>query len=132
MFGIKKKDFPGLTVMYYEGLPGFNQNFPSYINHNEQGLVFFKPNSDITATLPYFKLLNFEIMPERDYMLKYHNEAVSTSKIKADKWYIVIHYRGESEPKRIALWGMPGSGLNALQEELKIAFKGSTPESYIL
>lgn len=132
VFGKKKKDFPGLPIMYYEGLPGFDQNFPLYLKKAEEGLMFFKPNSTVTATLPYGKLLNFEIMPERDYMLKYHNEAVSTSKAKFEKWYIVINYLGEPEPKRIALWSVPDQKFNAIKAELKLAFEQSSSQSYTL
>ena len=71
-------------------------------------------------------------MPEKDYMLKYHNEPVSTSKTGAEKWYILIHYTGESEPKRVSFWVLPGQKLNAVKDELKTAFEQSTPQSYTL
>lgn len=132
MFGKKKQKFPGLPVMYYEGLPGFDQNFPLYLKRAEEGLVFFKPNSTVTATLPHGKFLNFEIMPEHDYMLKYHNETVTISKGEVPKWYIVINYSGESEPKRIALWSTPGKKFNDIKAELKVAFENSGLQSYTL
>lgn len=132
MFGKEKQAFPGLPIMYYEGLPGFDQNFPLYLKQTEKGLVFFKPNSTVTATLPIEKLLNYEAMPERDYMLKYHNEAVSTSKSKADKWYLVIHYSGESGPQKIALWSTPGKHFNMVKSELKLALEKSGLQSYTL
>ena len=132
MFGKKKSDLPGLPVMPYEGLPGFDQNLPAYLNHSEAGVVFFKANSTLTATIPYSKLLNYEVMPEKDYMLKYHNEPVSTSKTGTEKWYILIHYTGESEPKRVSFWVLPGQKLNAVKDELKTAFEQSTPQSYTL
>lgn len=132
MFGKKKTNFPGLPVMPYEGLPGFDQNLPAYLNHSESGVVFFKANSTITATIPYTKLLNFEVMPEKDYMLKYHNEQTSASKIGAEKWYILIHYTGESESKHVSFWVLPGPKLNAVKAELKLAFEHATPQSYTL
>lgn len=132
MFGKKKKEFPGLPVMYYEGLPGFDQNFPLYLKQAEEGLIFFKPNSTVTATLPYEKLLNYEVMPEKDYMLKYHNEAVSTSKSKFEKWYIVINYSSESQPKRIALWSVSDKKFTLIKNELKSAFEKSALQSYTL
>ena len=122
MFGKKKPEFPGLPVMYYEGLPGFDQNFPLY----------FKPNSTVTATLPYSRLLNFEFIPERDYLLKYHSEAVSTSKIKLEKRFIVIHYKANPEPKRVVLWGLQDKKLSTVRVELETALKKTMPESYIL
>ena len=132
MFGKKKPEFPGLPVMYYEGLPGFDQNFQLYLKQTEEGLIFFKPNSTVTATLPYSRLLNFEFIPERDYLLKYHSEAVSTSKIKLEKRFIVIHYKANPEPKRVVLWGLQDKKLSTVRVELETAFKKSIPESYIL
>ena len=71
-------------------------------------------------------------MPEKDYMLKYHNEQISTSKIDVEKWYILIHYTGQQEPKQVSFWVLPGKKLNAVKDELKTAFEKSNPQSYTL
>lgn len=132
MFGKKKQDFPGVPVMYYDGLPGFDQNFPAYLNHNEQGIIFFKPNSPVTVTLPYTKLLNFEFIPEKDYMLKYHNETLSASKSNLEKRFIVIHYKSDTGLKQVVLWGLQDRKLSVIRNELETAFRNSVPQSYTL
>lgn len=131
MFG-KKKSFPGIVALYYEGLSGFDQNCVLYINHDDQGVKFIKPNSDLVVTLPYEKLLTVEYMPEPDYMLRYHNNQTATSKSKVEKWYVVIQYKTENETKTIGLWTVPGKELTALRAELTQALQHSAPQSYTL
>lgn len=41
MFGRKKKDLPaGARMMHYEGLRGFSQDGPCFMERTEAGLVF--------------------------------------------------------------------------------------------
>ena len=75
MFGRKKKDLPaGARMMHYEGLRGFSQDGPCFMERTEAGLVFRQTNGP-AATLPLEKVTGLEMMPERNFMARYHGTA---------------------------------------------------------
>ena len=97
----KKKDESSVTAMHYEGIPGFQQDFPCQLSVQEDVLVFNQNGSIVK--LPISKINGSEWLMETQYMGKYHNNPVSTAKIKtAMKWFYVIHY----EDKFISLWAL--------------------------
>lgn len=74
MFGRKKKDLPaGARMMHYEGLRGFSQDGPCFMERTEAGLVFRQTNGP-AATLPLEKVTGLEMMPERNFMARYLRE----------------------------------------------------------
>ena len=83
MFGRKKKDLPaGARMMHYEGLRGFSQDGPCFMERTEAGLVFRQTNGP-AATLPLEKVTGLEMMPERNFMARYHGTAATTAYSKS-------------------------------------------------
>lgn len=104
MFGKKKKDLPaGVRMMHYEGLRGFSQDGPCFMEQTEAGLVFQQVNGP-AATLPLEKVTGLEMMPERNFMARYHGTAATTAHGKAVKWFAVFHYSAQDGERMLAFW----------------------------
>ena len=104
MFGRKKKDLPaGARMMHYEGLRGFSQDGPCFMERTEAGLVFRQTNGT-AATLPLEKVTGLEMMPERNFMARYHGTAATTAHGKAVKWFAVFHYSAQDGERMLAFW----------------------------
>lgn len=104
MFGRKKKDLPvEARMMHYEGLPGFLQDSPCFMEQTEAGLVFRQANGP-AATLPLEKVTGLEMMPERNFMARYHGTAATTAHGKAVKWFAVFHYAAQDGERMLAFW----------------------------
>ena len=104
MFGRKKKDLPaGARMMHYEGLRGFSQDGPCFMERTEAGLVFRQTNGP-AATLPLEKVTGLEMMPERNFMARYHGTAATTAHGKAVKWFAVFHYSAQDVERMLAFW----------------------------
>lgn len=104
MFGRKKKDLPvEARMMHYEGLPGFLQDGPCFMEQTEAGLVFRQANGP-AATLPLEKVTGLEMMPERNFMARYHGTAATTAHGKAVKWFAVFHYSAQDGERMLAFW----------------------------
>ena len=105
MFGRKKKDLPvEARMMHYEGLPGFLQDGPCFMEQTEAGLVFRQANGP-AATLPLEKVTGLEMMPERNFMARYHGTAATTAHGKAVKWFAVFHYAAQDGERMLAFGG---------------------------
>ena len=104
MFG-KKKDKP-IPVVHYEGLD-FAVNYPCQIALENDIFTIKRIKPETVVTLPISRIKSFSAMTEPEFMLKYHGEAINTSKAKGiDKYYLVIHYTDKSGvDKFIDLWG---------------------------
>lgn len=101
MFGKKKAELPaGIRLMHYEGLPGFPQDGPCFMEQTEDALLFRRVGGS-TVTLPLEKVTGMDILDERNYAAKYRGTALNTSKTNAVKWYAVILYAPD---KRLAVW----------------------------
>lgn len=104
MFGRKKKELPvEARMMHYEGLPGFLQDGPCFMEQTEAGLVFRQANGP-AATLPLEKVTGLEMMPERNFMARYHGTAATTAHGKAVKWFAVFHYAAQDGERMLAFW----------------------------
>lgn len=102
MFG-KKKQSNVLKIMHYEGLPNFNQDFPCLLKNDGTNLIF-ESQAGNKINLPIDKINLIERMPELNFMGKYHDNALTTSKLGV-KWFTIIHYQSSNESnKYIALW----------------------------
>ena len=95
MFGKKKEkqyNFSNIRVVHYEGLD-FPTNFPCVLNLDELTLTITCSNPNVTVTLPVDQIKSFTCMAEPDFTLKYHGQAVNTSKAKGIiKQFLVVEY----------------------------------------
>ena len=118
MFGRKKKELPaGTRLMHYEGLPGFNQDTPCFMEQTAEALIFRQVEGP-TGTLPLEKLTGVEVLEERHFAAKYRGNDRITSKTNAVKWYAVLTY---SEDKRLVFWTLGGKELKAFYDLQKQA-----------
>lgn len=102
MFGRKKKDTP-TRVVHYEGIPGFPTNAPCTIQIVNDIFVIKRVNPETTVDLPLNRISSFSSMSEANFMLKYHGQAVTTSKEKAiPKYYLVVEY----DKGILVFWGV--------------------------
>ena len=130
MFGKKKKELPaGARMMHYEGLRGFNQDSPCFMERTEAGLVFRQMNGP-AATLPLEKLTGLEQMPERNSMARYHGTAATTAHGAAVKWFAVFHYTAQEGERMLAFWYTEPKTGNALRE--LAAQVGASAQDYTL
>ena len=91
-----------MSLIHYEGLSGFKQDFPCMVTLDNDCVVF-QNNDGNVAKLPYDRILKVDAMPEQNFMAKYHNNKAKTK--KGTVWFRVITYISSSgEEKYIALW----------------------------
>ena len=130
LLGKKKKDLPtGVRMMHYEGLRGFQQDGPCFMEQTDTGLVFQQVNGP-AATLPMEKVTGLEMMPELNFMGKYHRTAATTAHGKAVKWFAVFHYKSQDGEKMLAFWYLEpktGDALRALASQM-----GAITQDYTL
>ena len=101
MFGRKKKELPaGARLMHYEGLPGFAQDMPCFMEQTLDALVFRQMEGP-AVTLPLSKINSVDVLEERNYMAKYKGHPASTSRTNAVKWYGVFTY---DTTKQVVVW----------------------------
>lgn len=73
------------------------------MEQTEAGLVFRQANGP-AATLPLEKVTGLEMMPERNFMARYHGTAATTAHGKAVKWFAVFHYSAQDGERMLAFW----------------------------
>lgn len=101
MFGFKKK-ITSLSMVHYEGLSNFKQDFPCTVTL-EDDHIMFQNNEGNVAKLPYDRILKIDAMPEVNFMAKYHNNKAKTK--KGTVWFRIITYISSTgEEKYIAMW----------------------------
>ena len=47
---------------------------------------------------------SLEMMPERNFMARYHGTAATTAHGKAVKWFAVFHYSAQDGERMLAFW----------------------------
>lgn len=100
MFGKKKSKV--ISVMHYEGIDSFASDYPCTLEINNNVLEIKRIKPEITVTLPINRIKSFSAMEEKNFMLKYHGHAVTTSKTKwINKYYLVVEY----DKGMLAFWG---------------------------
>ena len=105
----KKKDINEVVLMHYEGLTGFKQDYPCKVFVDAANIIFINDTTEIR--LAFNQINNIDYLPEINFMDKYHNNPVNTSKTTAIKWFSVISYTNSSgEEKYIAFWSVDGKG----------------------
>lgn len=111
MFGKKKKELPeGIRLMHYEGLPGFSQDGPCFMEQTAEALIFRRVDGP-EVTLPLEKVIGLDIMEERHFAAKYRGTGLNTSKTNAVKWYAVISYTPD---KSVTVWFLGGKESTAM------------------
>lgn len=111
----KKKVVNEFVLMHYEGLSGFKQDFPCKIFIEDTTILF--ENDNINIKLSFNQINGVDYLPEMNFMSKYHNNPVNTSKTNAVKWFSVIHYTNSvNEGKYIAFWSIDGKGRKLLKK----------------
>lgn len=114
LFSKKKKDSK-VTLMHYEGLQGFRQDFPCEAETDDTCIIFINENNG-TAKLPYSQIQTIDYMQEVYFMGKYHNNPVSTAKMGV-KWFSVVSYTSSSgENKYLAFWSVDSTGRKFFDE----------------
>lgn len=102
MFGFKKKPINSISLMHYEGLAGFKQDFPCTITLEDDFMVFQNHEGNV-AKLPYDRILKVDAMPEVNFMAKYHNNKAKTK--KGTVWFRIITYTTSAgEEAYVAVW----------------------------
>ena len=100
MFGKKKEKI--LRVMHYEGIESFATDYPCTLKIANDELIIKRTNPEATVTLPLSRIKSFSAMEEKNFMLQYHNQAITTSKAKGiNKYYLVVKY----DKGILAFWG---------------------------
>lgn len=121
LFSKKNKDI--IRVMHYEGLEGFNQNYPCTIEEKEDVFEIKKINPELTVTLPKNKIVKIDSLRDHEFMQKYQNTVGTNNK----KFYLVITYNSkEGNEKQIVLWGTAAEGIKF--NDLKIKYSGNTQD----
>jgi hypothetical protein len=117
MFGFKKKkDINTVTIMHYEGLKGFTQDFPCVVTLEDEFLVFKNNDGNVTK-LPCDRILTIDSMTEQNFRAKYHNDKAKTK--HGTVWFKVITYTASTgEENYIALWDV-GSKADKFFEQVK-------------
>lgn len=111
MFGKKKTALPeGIRLMHYDGLPGFPQDGPCFMEQTTEALHFRRVDGP-TVTLPLEKVTTVDILEERHFAAKYRGTGLNTSKTNAVKWYAVIAYAPD---KMVTVWFLGGPESKAL------------------
>ena len=104
MFGKKKKDLPaGARMMHYEGLRGFSQDGPCFMERTEAGLVVRQTNGP-AATPPLEKGTGLEMMPERNFMARDNGTAATPAHGQAAKRVAGVHTTHPEGGQVLALW----------------------------
>lgn len=129
MFGKKKDE---LKVMYYEGLEGFIQDFPCTITLENDVLVIKKIKPDVTVKLPTNQIISIDAMPEKNFMVQYHNNPGRTAKV-GTKFYYVFKYNSSSgKQKHIAFWDVSSKTMNKVLKLREEITNYDVPSEYTL
>lgn len=122
----KKKNSNIIKAMHYEGLEGFNQDYPCTIEEKEDVFEIRKIKPEMIVTLPKNKIIKIDSLKDNEFMQKYKN-TIGTNK---RKFYLVITYKSnEGIEKNIILWGTASEAIEF--DNLKMKFAGKT-QNYTL
>ena len=70
-----------------------------------RGLFYDQFDPLLTVSLPVNQIKAASILPESEYMLKYHGEKKTLSKNNIPRYFLVVDYQSkEGEPKRLDFW----------------------------
>lgn len=96
-----KKNKP-IRVIHYEGIQEFSTNYPVTIELIDDNFIIKRIKPETTINLPLNRIKSFSAMPEKDFMLKYHGQAVTTTNNKnTQKYYLIVEY----DKGTLVFWG---------------------------
>ena len=116
----KEKDINEVVLMHYEGLVGFKQDFPCRAFIEDENILFKNDTTDIK--LAYNQIESIDYMPEMNFMGKYHNNPVNTSKTNAVKWFSVISYTSSSGEAKYIAFGRLTARVESFLKKLNKAY----------
>jgi hypothetical protein len=131
MFG-KKKESNQLTVMYYEGLQGFIQDFPCTIIFEDEAIIIRKTKPDLTVKLPINQVISIDTMPEQNFMAQYHNTTGITGKAGTKFYYVIKYISSAGEQKHIAFWDVSAKTMKQILNLREEIMAKAAPSSYTL
>lgn len=98
----RKKKNKSIHVMHYEGIENFATDYPVIIEITDDTFIVKRLKPETTVTLQLNRIKSFSAMEEKNFMLKYHGQAITTTKQKAtQKYYLVVEY----DKGRLVFWG---------------------------
>lgn len=120
----KQKNKNIISVIHYEGLKGFNQDYPCTIEEKDDTFEIRKIKPEMTVTLSKQKIVKIDSLRENEFMQKYHNTMGTNNK----KYYLIITYQNEERTDYIAFWGTAKEAIRF--DDLK--YKYCSNENYSL
>ncbi len=122
----KKKNSNILNVMHYQGLDGFNQDYPCLIEIKEKEFEIRKIKPELTVTLPINQIIKIDSLKNNEFTQKYNNTIGTNNK----KYYLIITYKSkDNKEKEIIFWGTASEAIKF--DNLKYKYTGNT-ENYSL
>lgn len=120
-----KKKNKIIKVIHYDGLKGFNQNYPCTIENKDDIFEIKKIKPEMIVKLPKSKIIKIDSLRDNEFMQKYiHSNGTNNM-----KYYLIITYKTDNEEKEIIFWG---TAKEAIQfNKLKEQYNGNI-ENYIL
>lgn len=98
----KKKNKNIIKVVHYDGLRGFNQDYPCTIEEKDDSFEIKKIKPEMVVTLPKNKIVSIDSLNDNEFMQKYHNTIGTNDK----KYYLIITYNSdENAENQIIFWG---------------------------
>lgn len=122
----KKKNKDIINVMHYQGLEGFNQDYPCLIEIKDDKFVIKRIKPELVVTLSINQIIKIDSLKDNEFMQKYNNTVGTNNK----KYYLVITYMSkDNQEKEIIFWGTASEAIKF--DDLKFKFSGNT-ENYSL
>lgn len=116
----KKKNTNIINVMHYQGLEGFNQDYPCTIEVKENEFEIKKIKPELIVTLPINQIIRIDSLKDNEFMQKYNN-TVGTNK---RKFYLIITYKSkDNKEKEIIFWGTASEAIKF--DDLKFKYNGN-------
>lgn len=113
----KKKNKNVINVMHYQGLEGFNQDYPCSIEIKDDKFEIKRIKPELTITLFINQIIKIDSLKDNEFMQKYNN-SIGTNK---KKYYLVITYKSkDNQEKEIIFWGTASEAIKF--DDLKFKF----------
>lgn len=116
----KKKNTNIMNVMHYQGLEGFNQDYPCTIEMKANEFEIKKIKPELVVTLPINQIIRIDSLKDNEFMQKYNN-TIGTNK---KKFYLIITYKSkDNQEKEIIFWGTASEAIKF--DDLKFRYNGN-------
>jgi hypothetical protein len=131
MFGRKKEKPMNTVVNYYDGIPGFSQEFGCMLVEDE-GMIYFKDVvNKLEAKLSKSQIISIDFLNYREFIQKY--KFTESKKHSNHDFCIFTYESGSGEVEEIIVSGTPVQILPVMEFRNKIILtKGKEPKSITL